>query len=125
MNTRGIYAAAIAAAMTGCASTSENPGGPATAHEVRIYSPAQLLPAQYETVRRLWVESWRAKFWVPSYSTEEDGLSALRNKAAQLGANGLINVACYKDRGLFSLPGSTGSDFNCYGKAIRVRDTGG
>jgi uncharacterized protein YbjQ (UPF0145 family) len=55
---------------------------------------------------------------VPSYSSREDGIAALQDKAAALGANGLINVDCYGDKGLFSL----GSDsFVCYGKAIKVR----
>ena len=121
MIARGICVTAMAAAAVGCASTSKQSGIPVTAEEVKIYGPAQLLRAQYETVQRLWVESWRAKFWVPSYSSEADGLSALRSKAAGLDANGLINVACYTDRGLFSF--SSKPDFTCYGQAIRVRDT--
>ena len=118
MNTRGLIAAAIAAALAGCAGASKQAGAPVTADEVNIYSPAQLRPGRYETVQRLWVESWRAQFWTPSYSTEADGLSALRSKAAHLGANGLINVACYRGQGLFS----SEPDFICYGKAIHVAD---
>lgn len=85
--------------------------------EVRLYRSAELGQGNYETVARLWVEAGRSAFWVPTYSSQEDGVAALRDKAAALGANGLINVACYSDPGLFSLGSPS---FVCYGKAIKV-----
>ena len=88
----------------------------ATEH-VKVYSPAQLRQGEYQTVARLWVETWRPPFWVPSYSSPKDGIAAMREKAAGLGANGLINVDCYGDRGFFSFGSES---FTCYGKAIRV-----
>jgi hypothetical protein len=92
--------------------------GWAKAEEVRVYQPAQLKQGEYETLARLWVETWRARFWVSTHDSPEEGIAALRDKAAGLGANGLINVGCYGDKGLFSV----GSDsFICYGKAIKVR----
>jgi len=63
------------------------------------------------------VESRRTALWVPTYSSRDDGVAALRDKAASLDANGLINVDCYGDSGLFG-----GSHvFTCFGKAIKVR----
>jgi hypothetical protein len=94
-------------------------GGCATlkAEDVKVYTPAQLKQGEYETVARLWVETWRPRFWVPTYSSPGDGIEGLQDKAAALGANGLINVDCYGDKGFFSF----GSDsFTCYGKAIKV-----
>lgn len=92
--------------------------GWANAGEVRVYQPAQLKQGEYETLARLWVETWRPRFWVPTYDSPEEGIAALRDKAEGLGANGLINVGCYGDKGLFS----GGSDsFICYGNAIKVR----
>ena len=88
------------------------------AEDVKIYSPAQLGRGDYETVKLLWVDSWRTASWVPSYSSREKGIAALQEKAASLDANGLINVACYGDRGLF---GWGSESFTCYGKAIKVR----
>jgi len=85
--------------------------------DVRVYSPAELKQGGYETVARVWVETWRTPFWVPSYSSRGDSVGALRDKAAALGANGLINVDCYGDSGMFG--GSQA--FTCYGKAIKVR----
>lgn len=93
-------------------------GASANAEEVKIYRPAQLKPAEYETLARLWVETGRPLTWVPTYDSPEAGIDALRDKAAGLGANGLINVGCYGDRGLFSMSAET---FLCYAKAIKVR----
>ena len=97
------------AVLSACATTKSE--------DVKIYSPAQLRQGEYETVDRIWVNSWRTAFWVPTYSSREDGIAALRDKAASLDANGLTNVDCYGDSGLFG--GSLA--FTCYGKAIRVR----
>jgi hypothetical protein len=84
--------------------------------DVKIYSPAELKQGDYETVKRIWVESWRTAFGVPTYSSKDDGIAALKDKASSLDANGLINVDCYGDSGLFG--GSVA--YTCYGKAIKV-----
>ena len=104
-----ISVAMSAAVFAGCAALK--------AEDVKVYTPAQLKQGDYETVKRLWVETWRAPFWVPSHSSPKDGIAALQDKAAGLGANGLINVDCYGDKGLFSFGSES---FTCYGKAIRV-----
>jgi hypothetical protein len=104
-----ISVALSAALLAGCASIK--------AEDVKVYTPAQLRQGEYETVKRLWVETWRTPFWVPSYSSSKDGIEALQDKAAALGANGLINVDCYGDKGFFSFGSES---FICYGKAIKV-----
>src|SRR6267378_122270 len=104
-----LAAVAFIAVLTACATTKSE--------DVKIYSPAQLKQGEYETVKRIWVESGRTALWVPTYSSRDDGIEALKDKAASLDANGLINVDCYGDSGLFG--GSQA--FTCYGKAIRVR----
>ena len=104
-----LTAVALAAALSACATTKSD--------DVKIYSPAQLRQGEYETVDRIWVNSWRTAFWVPTYSSRDDGIAALRDKAASLDANGLTNVDCYGDSGLFG--GSLA--YTCYGRAIRVR----
>ena len=100
----------LAGGLSACATTKTE--------DVKVYSPAQLKQGEYETVKRLWVETWRPPFWVPGYSSPKDGIAALQDKAAALGANGLINVDCYGDKGLFSFGSES---FTCYGKAIKVR----
>jgi len=104
-----ISVALSAAILAGCAALK--------AEDVKVYTPAQLKQGEYETVKRLWVETWRTPFWVPGYSSPKDGIAALQDKAAALGANGLINVDCYGDKGLFSFGSQS---FTCYGKAIKV-----
>jgi hypothetical protein len=108
MNKR-IASLAVLAVLSACATTKSE--------DVKVYSPAQLRQGEYDTVKRLWVDTWRTIFWVPTYSSRDDGIAALRDKAASLDANGLINVDCYGDSGLFG--GSQA--FTCYGKAIKVR----
>src|SRR5258705_10737889 len=98
-----------AAVLAGCASIK--------AEDVKVYTPAQLRQGEYETVKRLWVETWRTPFRVPNYSSPKDGIAGLQDKAAALGASGLINVDCYGDKGLFSFGSES---FVCYGKAIKV-----
>jgi hypothetical protein len=110
MEKRNAALAVSLALLSGCATIQ--------AEDVKIYSPAQLGRGDYETVKLLWVDSWRTASWVPSYSSREKGIAALQEKAASLDANGLINVACYGDRGLF---GWGSESFTCYGKAIKVR----
>ncbi len=110
MSNRIACLAALAAMLSACASTSKS-------EDVKIYSPAELEQGSYETVARIWMDSSRTAWWVPTYASRGKGIEALKDKAASLDANGLINVDCYGDSGLFG-----GSDaYTCYGKAIKVR----
>ena len=81
------------AILSACATTK--------AEDIKICSPAEPKQSEYERVALLWVGSWRTAFWVPTYSSRDDGIAALRDKAAAIDANGLTNVDCYGDRGLF------------------------
>jgi hypothetical protein len=109
---------AAALLLTACASTPPNGAGAAAA-EVRVFAPAQLVDGQVELVRRIWVDSWRTAFWVPSHSSKAAGIAALQSEAAHLGANGLVNVDCL-DQGHFPWSWSREPTFICYGNAIRV-----
>jgi len=100
---------ALAAVVSACATAKSD--------DVKIYIPAELKQGDYQTVGRIWVDTWRTALWVPTYSKREDGIEALKNKAASKNANGLINVDCYGDSGLFG--GS--QSYTCYGKAIKTR----
>src|SRR5215510_7158721 len=100
---------ALAAVMAACATTKSE--------DVKIYSPAELRQGEYEPVARIWVQSWRTASWVPTYSSRDDGIAALKDKAASLDANGLTNVDCYGDSGLFG----GAPAYTCYGKAIKVK----
>jgi uncharacterized protein YbjQ (UPF0145 family) len=105
--------------LTGCASAPKN-GVEIQAGQVKVYEPDRLLRDKYESVRYLWVDSWRTAFWLPSASSESEGIALLQTEAARLGANGLINVSC-TDQGHFMWSSSTEPSILCYGHAIRVR----
>jgi hypothetical protein len=105
--------------LSGCASAPQS-GVERRAAEVKVYEPEQLVQGQYEVVRHLWVDSWRAAFWLPSYSSKAEGIASLQAEAARLGANGLINVSC-RDQGHSIWSWSREPAILCYGNAIRVR----
>ena len=108
-----IYLVVMVATLWGCATTPQ-----IEADDVKFYEPTQLSLGRYEAVKHLWVESWRTAVWYPSYSNKEEGITALKTKAGRLGANGVINVVCSEDKGLFSW--SKEPPLICYGMAIRV-----
>ena len=113
------HAAVAACLLFGCASVPQG-GAEVPATEVRVYEPEQLAPGQYETVRDLWVDTWRAAFWLPSNASRAAGIASLQAEAARLGANGLINIGCI-DQGRSMWSWSTDPAIVCYGSAIRVR----
>ena len=89
----------------------------AAPEEIRIYEPGILTRDRYEIVTRLWVESWRSAFHVPSHADQPAAIAGLKAEAARLGANALTNVACLADDS--PLWGS-GPHF-CYALAIKVK----
>ena len=105
--------------LSGCASAPKS-GVETQAAQVKVYEPGRLVQGQYDDVRYLWADSWRTAFWLPSASSEADGIASLQAEAARLGANGLINVSC-RDQGHFMWHWSRNASILCYGHAIRVR----
>jgi hypothetical protein len=85
--------------------------------EVRVYEPGTLTAERYQIVARLWVESWRSAFQVPTHAARDEAVEALRSEAARRGANALTNLACLNDDAPF--PGS--APHFCYALAIRVK----
>jgi hypothetical protein len=119
---RGARFSALAAvavcALAGCAGDRLR-GVERPAAEVRVYEPELLQPGQYEVVRYLWVDTWRAAFWLPSHSSKAEGIASLQAEAGRLGANGLINVGC-QDQGPSIWSWSQKPAILCSGSAIRV-----
>ena len=105
--------------LCGCASAPKS-GVERQGVEVKVYEPQQLAQGQYDVVPHLWVDSWRTAFWLPSDSSEAEGIASLQAEAIRLGANGLINVSC-RDQGHSIWSWSRAPAILCYGSAIRVR----
>lgn len=94
---RALLLLACLGVLAGCAG---KPVAPVAAPEsVSVHESVTSAPPRYEVVRRLWVESWRSAFFVPTYASVEEGMADLRREAARLGGNGVLNFGCYPLRG--------------------------
>ena len=87
----------------------------ADAASVRIFDATELPLNRYTVVKRIWTQSWRSAFWVSNYDEASDAIAALTSKAADEGANGVINLHCLNDTG------GWGSGYFCYGLAIKLK----
>ena len=96
-----------------CATGSKQPVASAPASEVQIYSTTQLVPTQYTIVEHIWTDSWRSNISVPTFANADAGLQELKEKAAGVGASGLVNVMC------LDATGYSRGRLLCYGDAIR------
>jgi hypothetical protein len=117
-----VFVSVAACALSGCASTpsATQVAGP----DVKIYQSNNLTSSRYDVVRRVWVESWRSAFWLPTYPTEAEGIESLQTEAGRAGADGLINVICI-DQGPSKWSSNQESRIVCYGNAIRMRPSQG
>lgn len=82
---------------------------------IRIFDTGELTLDRYTVVERLWTGTWRASFWVPTHDDPSSAIAALTSKAADLGADGVVNLHCVNDSGGF------GSGYYCYGLAIKLK----
>jgi uncharacterized protein YbjQ (UPF0145 family) len=105
--------------LSGCASVPQS-GLEQGTTEVKVYETGTLAASRYVVVRRIWVDSWRSAFRLPTYSSEAEGIASLRAEAGRLGADGLINVICL-DQGHSKWSSNPAPVVLCYGNAIRVR----
>ncbi len=119
-----MFAAVAACVLSGCASAPPSGAEVRAASDVRIYESNNLASSRYDVVRRVWVESWRSAFWLPTYPTEAEGIASLQTEAGRAGADGLINVICL-DQGRSKWSSSQEPRILCYGNAIRLRPNQG
>jgi hypothetical protein len=87
----------------------------ADAARVRVYDATELPLDRYTVVKRIWTQTWRSAFWVPAYNDAADAKAALTSRAADAGADGVINLHCLNDAG------GWGGGYFCYGLAIKLR----
>ena len=103
----------LCGAVTAPAAAAETPSA-----AVRIYEAGALVPERYTVIKRLWVESWRSAFWVPTHGESAAAIAELQAEAARLGADGIVNLHCLNSRGGWF----SGADaFFCYGNAVRLK----
>jgi hypothetical protein len=82
---------------------------------VKVFDATQLTADRYTVLTRIWTQSWRSAFWVPEHDEVADAIKELTEKAADAGADGVINLHCLFD------PGGLSSGYFCYGLAIKLR----
>ena len=127
MNVRGSLVSALVAG-TACvlaagACTAQG-GVEARSSDIKVYGPDELSVSRYEVVGRPWTDSWRTAFWLPTFSSAEQAIDALKTEAAGRGADGLVNVFCL-DQGHWMWSTDKEPAYLCYGTAIRVRPSQG
>ena len=111
MNRNNVAAAALACML--CFAAGSAPG--ADAARVKVFDATELSLDRYTVVKRIWVQSWRSAFWLPNYDQAADAIAALTSKAADEGANGVINLHCLNDTD------GWGGGYFCYGLAIKLK----
>jgi hypothetical protein len=101
----------------GCASKPKAVAGPKVApSEIKVYESTELLHSQYTLVQHVWIDSWRSNWTFPRFSTEAEGLDAMKRVASDAGANALLHAICVDG----TSKAGQGSTLYCYGDAIRV-----
>jgi hypothetical protein len=109
---RATFAAAgLAAVLCGAV----GPALAADAAAIKVYDATQLTADRYTVLQRIWTQTWRSAFWVPEYGKVEDAIEALTAKAADAGADGVVNLHCLYDKD------GWGAGHFCYGLAIKLK----
>jgi hypothetical protein len=111
-----IVAALLVAGAAGCAGKGAPSHSKVSSGEVRIYQTPDLLRSQYTLVEHVWIDSWGSNISYPSFSSEQEGIDAMKRAAADAGANALIHVICLDARA----KASETLTYYCYADAIRV-----
>jgi hypothetical protein len=108
---------------SGCATTppADSALQPST---VRVYQEDPFVGKGYDIMGRIWTDSWRSSFRVPTYGTKDAAIASMQTEAARLNADALISVSCVDQQG------STWSRTNepaflCYGVAIKLKTSQG
>ena len=87
----------------------------ADAPRVRVFDATQLTLDRYTVVKRIWTQTWRAAFWIPEYDNAADATAALLRRAADEGADAVIDLHCLNDKN------GWGAGTFCYGLAIKLK----
>lgn len=106
---QALVAIICSAAVSGA--SAESSAGP------RIYQVGEITFDRYTVLERIWVGSWRSAFLLPTRADREGAIAALREEAARLGADGIVNLHCLNDSGGFLGE----SRHFCYANAIKLK----
>lgn len=106
--------AAVAAAVLAwafCPGTGDAVAADSDTVWVNVFDATALTLDRYTVVKRIWTQTFYAAFGVPTHETRADAIAALTSRAADAGANGVINLHCLNDS----------DGYFCYGLAIKLK----
>lgn len=87
----------------------------AAPQKAEVYDSTEIAFDSYSVVKRMGVSEWRSAFQLGGYADEAAARDALLTKAAQLGADGVINLHCLAQTDRIFNP----AGYHCYGNAIK------
>jgi len=121
-----LWVVVMSCLVTGClgAFSDHIPLDPATVAELRrqvpVYPESDVPTRTYVLLQPLSAISCQNKFWDPA-PTQEDATDQLRAKAARLGGNGLVHVACdVPGMSVTYVSKTCWTWLTCHGTAIQV-----
>ena len=82
---------------------------------VTVFDATELTLDRYTVLKRIWTQTAHAAFWVPTHENRADAVAELTSRAAEEGADGVINLHCLNDTG------GWGGGYFCYGLAIKLK----
>jgi hypothetical protein len=81
---------------------------------IRVYEASELTLASYTVVKRIWTGTWWGSFIVPSHDELARAIESLKDKAADVGADAVVNLNCLNDA-------AWDGRYFCYGLAIKLK----
>lgn len=96
---------------------AQTPTRPSQAAPVPVYDSTQIALERYSVMRRIGVEGSHSAFGIKGHADLQSAQRAVVTAAAEVGADGVINLTCFdKTDALFNPTG-----YYCYGNAIALR----
>lgn len=108
---KSLLGPALAAALAGCATTHEA----TPADKIPVYESVTGSPRVATVVKRLWADSWITAIGAPTYRSAEEAAADLKEHAAALGGNGIINFGCYR------MSDAADAPLACNGTVVRFK----
>ena len=115
MKSRGAIRAALGMALA-AAAVAGGAQEPLRQAPLPTFDATQLTPDRYTIVRRLWVDSWRTAFDVPTHAESSAAIAQLSDEAVKAGADALTNVVCLNDERAWFKGG-----YFCYALAVKLK----
>ena len=89
----------------------------AAPQSVQVYDSTQIALDSYTVLKRMGVSDWKSAFRMGGYNDEAAARDALLAQAAQVGADGVVNLHCLSQTDRVFNP----AGYYCYGNAIKLK----